>query len=107
MKQKLLIGFLLILVIVVAFFFVKKETNPDADTRVILEHTYSTYIAPPCFEQSNATNHIADGTLGEAIDLNYKANDTCSKEALAGEKDSLFVSLLKDVGLINKKWDMW
>ncbi|MGM8365042.1 hypothetical protein ACLIBG_06090 [Virgibacillus sp. W0181] len=107
MKRILVIVFIIILIIIAAGSLIQKETNPSADTRIILEHTYKTYIAPPCFEQSEATNNIADSDLDEARSLDYKADSTCTEEALNGHKEALFVSLLKDIGLLNKKWDTW
>ncbi|GAA0433046.1 hypothetical protein GCM10008983_07100 [Lentibacillus halophilus] len=93
--------------IVVIGFFIPAETTPSADTRIILEHTKKTYIAPPCFKQSNPTNNLADSTLGEANELNYKANGTCTKNAFKSEDDSLLMNLFKNMGIVAKKWDDW
>ncbi len=35
---------------------IPRDTLPSPDTRIILEHTYQSYIAPTCFEESNPTN---------------------------------------------------
>lgn len=107
MKKTLLIVIGIVFISIIASFFIEKETKPGGDTRVVLEHTYSTYIAPPCFESANATNNISDSTLDDAIATDYAPNDTCTEEALEGEEESLFVSLLKDIGFISKKWDNW
>lgn len=107
-KIRLLTYFIiLIVVLILVSFFIPKETKPSPDTRIILEHTYKTYIAPRCFEQSNATNYLQDSTLGEALDLNYDPHDSCTEAELESEKDSLFISLLKDIGILSKKWDNW
>ncbi len=46
-KSKLLIvlPFLIILFVFVGFF-IPRITLPSSDTRIVLEHTYRTYIAP-------------------------------------------------------------
>lgn len=98
---------ILITVLIIVGFFIQRETKPSSDTRIILEHTYKTYIAPKCFEQSNATNYLQDATLGKALDLNYDPHDACTEAELESVKESFIISLLKDAGIINKKWDNW
>jgi len=107
MKKILLTLLAIVIVAIIASLFIPKETKPSANTRIILEHHYHTYIAPKCFEQSEVTNYLEDSTLGKAYELNYEPNDTCTESELASEKDSLFISLLKDIGFISKKWDNW
>jgi len=113
MSKTKLIGFvgMLIVVLIIASLFIPRETKPSPDTRIILEHTYKTYIAPGpgCFERSNPTptNYLQDSRLEEALRLNYKPHDSCTEEALESEKDSLLISLLKDMGVLKKKWDDW
>ncbi len=98
---------ILVAMLIIVSFFIPRETKPSPDTRIILEHTYKTYIAPRCFEQSNATNFLQDSTLEEAQNLNYDPHDSCTEAELKSEKDPLFISLLKDIGILNKKWDNW
>lgn len=98
---------MLMIVLIIVSFLIPKETKPSSDTRIILEHTYHTYIAPKCFQQSDPTNYLQDSTLEEAQNLNYEPHDSCTEAALESEKDSLFISLLKDIGVLNKKWDNW
>ncbi|GAB3068362.1 hypothetical protein [Virgibacillus ainsalahensis] len=93
--------------ILVASFLIPKETQPSADTRIVLEHSKSTYIAPTCFEQSNPTNWLEDATLEDAGELDYPPEGACTEEAMKGVRDSLFISILKDVGILDKKWDNW
>lgn len=109
MKLKKIVVMLLIFigVIIIASFFIPKETKPSPDTRIILEHTKHTYIAPPCFEQSEVTNNIADGELEQVDSLDYKPSSACTEKALQTEKDSLFISVLKEIGILNKKSDNW
>jgi len=104
-------GVFLVSVLIVGFiilgFFFPKETKPSESTRVILEHYDETYIAPVCFEESNPSNNIQDSTLGEAREMNYKAHSACTVDALKAEQDSIIVSMLKDWGIIDNKWDNW
>lgn len=98
---------ILISMAVIVSFFIPRETHPSANTRIILEHNKKTYIAPLCFEQSNATNYIEESTLETAKKLNYKSHSSCTQNALKSEKDRLITSLLKDLGVLDKKWDKW
>lgn len=108
MKSILLIVLpILIVLLVFVGFFIPRVTLPSADTRVILEHTYKTYIVPSCFEESDATNFLEESTLQKAQELLYKPHSSCTEDALKGEKDRLIVSLLKEIGIVDKKWDDW
>ncbi|UJL47785.1 hypothetical protein KFZ58_08015 [Virgibacillus sp. NKC19-16] len=104
-KKTLILVLVLIGIILIAGFTIPKKTHPSADTRIILEHNKSTYIAPSCFEQSDPTNFLEDAELQDAEDLNYEANGACTEDAFESEQDSLVVSLLKDIGILDKKWD--
>ncbi|MFC3038642.1 hypothetical protein ACFOGI_00055 [Virgibacillus xinjiangensis] len=94
-------------VLIAAGLLLPGHTQPSDNTRIILEHTRQTYIAPVCFEQAEPTNWIAEATLGEAEEMNYPPNDTCTEEALAGESEPFLLTFLKNVGIIDKKWDNW
>lgn|SRR5690625_1646772 len=83
------------------------EVKPSLDTRVILEHNEETYIAPICFEEAEASNYIEETTLERAQELNYAPHSACTEEALEGEESSLLVGLLKNIGILSKKWDHW
>lgn len=96
---------IIIIVMLAISLLTFRETKPSADTRIILEHTHKTYIAPTCFEDSNPTNFLQESTLEEAQSLNYEPHSTCTKEALMGKKDRFLISILKDIGIVNKEWD--
>lgn len=106
-KKLILLFSLFLIVLVIASFFIPKETVPSSDTRVVLDHTYRSYIAPGCFEESDLTNFLEESTLEQAQKLQYHPHSTCTEDALKPEKGNLFISLLKEVGIINKKWDNW
>jgi hypothetical protein len=101
-----------VVVLIAAGFFIPKETQPSSDTRVILEHSFQTYIAPGqqgCFEQAEPepTNYLEDATLGEALELDYNPHDACTEESLESETEPFIISVLRDIGILSKKWDEW
>lgn len=102
-KVLYIIAFLVVVIII--SFIIPKETTPPDDTRIILEHTYEKYIAPTCFEQANASNFLEEATLKQAHELNYDANDTCTEQFFQSEKDYLFISIMKSIGIISSKWN--
>lgn len=101
----LVLGLLIIVIVISAI--IPKETHPSDDTRVILDHTYHSYIAPVCFEDSDPTNFLEEATLEKARELNYEPHTECTEQALKSEKDKLLTSILKDIGIMKKKWDNW
>src|SRR5699024_8329070 len=105
-KGLLIIGILLIGLIVVGFTF-EKETKPKDDTRLIIEHTYKTYMSPPCYEEADATNHLEDSDIEMAKQLEYEPNDTCTEEELAPIKEKIIVSFLHDLGILKTEWANW
>src|SRR5699024_3394953 len=105
-KGLLIVGILLIGLIVVGSTF-EKETKPKDDTRLILEHTYKTYIAPPCFEDADATNYLENSDIEMAQQLECETNDTCTKKKLAPIKEKIIVSFLHDLGILKTEWANW
>ncbi|MFS0577274.1 hypothetical protein AB1K83_16780 [Sporosarcina sp. 179-K 3D1 HS] len=98
---------LLVGIVVLIGLFIPKETHPSPDTRIILEHTYKTYIAPVCFEESDPTNFLEESTLKKAKSLHYAPDSPCTENALESEKDRLLTSFLKQIGVMDTKWDSW
>ena|SRR5690625_1388904 len=93
--------------ILIVSLFIPVNTAPPTDTRIILEHTYEKYIAPPCFEQAGATNFIEEADLEEALELQYAVHDQCTETTLQAEKDSLLIWLLKKIGIVQTEWSNW
>jgi len=89
------------------FFFLPRENSPSPSTRVILEHTHHTYIAPSCFDEADATNFLEDSTLEKAEELQYPPHSTCTEESFKGNNDSPFISLLKELGIKEKDSMDW
>src|SRR5699024_6870058 len=105
-KGLLIVGILLIGLIGVGFTF-EKETKPNADTRLILEHTYKTYIAPPCFEDTYATYCSEDSDIEMTEQLEYEVNDTCTEIERAPIKDKITVSFLHDLAISKTEMANW
>ncbi|MDN7243168.1 hypothetical protein QWY14_15295 [Planococcus sp. N028] len=107
-KNKLWIwGTVILAAVFLVLLFMPRDNQPSPQTRVILEHSHRTYIAPSCFEESNATNFLEEATLQEARDLNYPAESACTEKAFQGNSDSFLVSLLKELGAIEKESNDW
>ncbi|MBO0994378.1 hypothetical protein [Bacillus sp. SD088] len=106
-NRYLVILMVLIGIIVISSFFIPKETKPSPSTRVIIDNTYRTYIAPMCFDKADVTNWIDETSLKKAKELNYKPHSSCTENALKGEKDTLFTSILGELGILENKWRNW
>lgn len=91
----------------IALLFLPRENLPSPNARVVLEHTYRTYIAPSCFEESDPTNFIEDSTLERARELGYPPDTACTEKAFQGNRDSFFVDFLKEVGIFDKETPDW
>lgn len=90
-----------------ALLLMPRENLPSPDSRVILEHTHRAYIAPSCFEVSDATNFIEDGTLKGAEEIGYPPINECTERAFEGNSDSFAVDFLKELGFIPKESKDW
>ena len=109
MKKKniwMLIGVLAVAAFLI-FLFVPRENVPPPSTRVVLEHTYRTYIAPSCFQGADATNFLEESTLQHAEELEYPPHSDCTAEAFTGNHESRFTSILKEFGVFEKESEDW
>lgn len=97
----------IIAAILLVLLLMPRDNEPPAKTRVILEHSHRTYIAYSCFEESDPTNFLEESTLQEAQDLNYPAESACTEKAFEGNNDSFLVSLLKELGIMEKETKDW
>ncbi|RBP86185.1 hypothetical protein DFO70_13118 [Cytobacillus firmus] len=104
MRKSTIIAWLVLIVGIVILYF-PVTLNPPNDTRIILEHNYKTYIAPPCFESSNPTNYLEEATLQKAFELNYQAHSECTNYELKPEKNTVINLILKKLDIIESKWD--
>ncbi|WP_080846060.1 hypothetical protein [Cytobacillus gottheilii] len=88
MKMIRIVSIILVLSIII-LFYVPFTFNPPGDTRMIIDHNTSTYIAPPCFEESGATNYLQETTYKEVKEKGYNSNSACSDELTAAQKLTL------------------
>ncbi|WP_201715547.1 hypothetical protein [Rossellomorea arthrocnemi] len=84
------IASIVLIVGMVVFFYVPFNLSPPDSTRVILDHDQKTYIAPPCFNQADATNFLEETTVAKLDELDYEANSFCTEEALTEKRTTLF-----------------
>lgn len=104
MKRGSLIGTCLVLLVVGILTF-KIEVNPSPDTRLILEHTYKTYISPPCYEQAKKTNNLAEADIQTAKQVNYQPESSCTENSLAPINQPIVYVLGEKLGLKKSQWD--
>jgi len=79
-------------------FLVELPLQSPGSTRVILDHSLQTFIAPSCFEQAEISNNLSDSTLGRARDKRYVPESACSERALAHARMTLFQLLWETTG---------
>ncbi len=109
MKRKPLVIMAVVVLVAAAaaWFFMPQENEPSTQSRIVLEHTHRTFIAPSCFEQSDPTNFLEESTLGHAQELNYPPHSECTEKAFESNQDSPAVRLLKELGLMEKTQTDW
>jgi len=104
--KKIIFGILgLLIAVVIASLIIPGEVTPPKDTRVILEYTEKTYIAPSCFEQSGASNNIGEEDLAAAEEKEYSPHDSCTEKYFEKEESSLLVAFFKKLGILSAEWD--
>lgn len=106
-KRWILLSVLIISIGFLIIFFLPRDNGPSLTSRVVLEHTYQTYIAPSCFEQENPTNFLEDATLADAEQLGYPPNSDCTREAFEGNRDSMFQIFMKEFEVMEDDKPDW
>lgn len=106
-KRIWIVALLLTASLLLLLFFIPRENTPAPESRVVLEHSFRTYIAPSCFEQADATNFLEESTLEQAQELNYPPHSSCTEKAFEGNQDSGFIRLLKELGIMEKESQDW
>lgn len=81
------------LILLVLSLTIKVDVPANGNERIVLDHTYHSYIAPNCFEDSEPTNFLEEATLDKALELNYAPHTACTEEAFAPKKRSLLYSI--------------
>lgn len=106
-KRWILLVSVLLAAALIALFFMPRDNGPSPNSRIILEHTYRTYLAPSCFELEDPTNYLEEATLADAEELGYPPNSDCTAEAFEGNNDSRFESLMKELGFMEDDKPDW
>ncbi|MGG1663606.1 hypothetical protein [Brevibacillus sp. NRS-1366] len=96
---------LFFVVVLVGLFMFKIEVSPSADTRIILENTYQTFISPPCYEQAQKTNNLTESDIKQANALNYQPESTCTESSLTPVKLPITYAIAEKLGIKESKWE--
>ncbi|GEM_PF-2403058 len=91
-------------ILAVLFLLVPLPMAPPGGTRMVLDHTQQIYIAPPCFEQANATNYLTETTWKEARQRGYTAEPSCTAERMKSAAVPGWQRLGSLVGYLPKAW---
>lgn len=86
------------------FFAVPMSFQPAGDARIILDHTLRVYIAPPCFEQAEATNYLTETTWDEARESGYRPESDCTADKLKPTELTLWDRIQEMAGLVPPPW---
>ena len=81
---------LVLIIVITVLFYIPFSFSPPEDTRIILDHDKQTFIAPPCFNQADATNFIEETTYDEVDRTDYKPNSSCTEREVSSKKSTLF-----------------
>ncbi|GAA0133666.1 hypothetical protein YSY43_05060 [Paenibacillus sp. YSY-4.3] len=95
----------LIALILLSLFFIPINAKPSGQTRMILDHTLHVYVSPPCFNEAQVTNNIAESTLGKARELQYEADAQCTADSLMSRKMSVMDVFFSSLGIIKGPWN--
>lgn len=95
---------IMLLAVIGATMLIPITMSPPGSTRVVVDHTLETYIAPLCFDEAEATNHLGEVTWERVSDYGYKPESACTETQLAPQTMLLWQSLAIRLGLINGPW---
>ncbi|MFZ4450264.1 hypothetical protein [Salibacterium aidingense] len=109
MKKILVTGMVLFLTAVISGFFIPVQLSAPPDVRVIVDHTNQIYASPPCFNKAQLSNYLQESDYGEAKELDYEPESTCTSASLIEEDVTMNAALLKLAGVMKSKWsdEMW
>ncbi|WP_246873803.1 hypothetical protein [Paenibacillus dendritiformis] len=89
-----------------ALFVVPVTLHPPDSTRIVLDHTYQTYIAPPCYDRAEVTNNLSEGALKHLKDYSsYLPESACTRDSLAPREVTAGVWLGQMLGIGKGPWD--
>ncbi|SDS22337.1 hypothetical protein SAMN05444162_0997 [Paenibacillaceae bacterium GAS479] len=103
MRMKIGIGFGIVLLAVIVFI-IPFSFEPPGDTRMVADRTNKTYIAPPCFDEANPTNNLAEVDWTWVKQSGYKPESSCTSEKLMTAKVTLGEKFTQLLGLSKGRW---
>lgn len=92
------------IILVLFCFLVPVPSGPPDDLRIILDHTFEVYIAPPCFEQSSASNYLTETSWKNAKEKGYQPESTCTLKLMQPAEQTLWSKMQESMGLIPGSW---
>ncbi|WP_020619785.1 hypothetical protein [Paenibacillus daejeonensis] len=93
---------LIVLLCVIAV--VPVTTGPPDRTRMVVDHTLETYIAPPCFDQAEATNYLGEINWRGAQTYNYKPESACTTALMEPQSMMLWQVAGVRLGWLSGPW---
>ncbi|UOE96009.1 hypothetical protein [Alkalihalobacillus sp. LMS39] len=94
-----------VFVLLLSSFLIQTTPKAPMNTRMIVDHTYGVYIAPPCFNDAEVTNYLEETTLGRAIETGYEPESICTENSLTAENQPWIYNMFEKIGFIQGKWD--
>ncbi|MFD0590936.1 hypothetical protein ACFQZE_23355 [Paenibacillus sp. GCM10027627] len=94
-------GIIIFIILVVS---VPLPTQPPGDTRMILDHTLLVYAAPPCFNEADLTNNLAETTWDLAKQKGYEPESACTAEKMKPVSRTLWNIGMNWLGLSASPW---
>ncbi|WP_313892960.1 hypothetical protein [Psychrobacillus sp.] len=81
---------ILIVVLSIGFYVIFFKPTDISKERIILEHTFRSYIAPECFEELELTNYLEESSLKVAKEKKYKPHSKCTEEILMKKSRTIY-----------------
>lgn len=85
--------------------FIPISAQPPGETRMVMDETLETYIAPPCFNQAEVTNDLRETDWSAVKQSGYGAESACSAERMMPVKQTLGQLLFQTLGLSKSPWE--
>jgi hypothetical protein len=102
------VGLALICVFVILAFSISSSKSPPKNTLVFVDNDQHTYIAPPCVTAQKDWTHYSRMTIGQADNLGFKPNPTCTKHGVFEQKDRTLGGLiLEKIGILKPLPSRW
>ncbi|MFS0725986.1 hypothetical protein [Paenibacillus sp. 1P07SE] len=95
---------LLLLIVACVASVIPVSGGPPDGTRMVVDHTLGVYIAPPCFDQAEATNNLGEVSWERAQTYDYEPESGCTAELMAPDSMMLWQLAGIRLGLLQGRW---